>query len=424
MIVYLDTNVYISANYIFDRAYFGTLKKLLAAGKISMLYTSATIGEIKQHIKDDLSTAVKNYNRVLRKDMPVIVGDAVFNLKNLDENKVVDSVIAKLDEFIDLEGVKQISLNPLDAEKLICDYFNLIPPFESKKPNEFKDAIMINAIKQFQVDTKKQICIVSNDKGFIKSFVGDSNFVTFKYLSEFLKYHNQSEEELAFISEFISGKIEKGDFNDIIECYLSDFDIDRGYYGEWHCESSKIDEISCELLYIEEIDGKYVANISTNVEMSIDITYRDEETSYYDKEEDTYLIEYFINAIETHRIIITIAMVFDIKKIEEELSLEDFYVFEDGRLKYINLDQDTMIGSEEIENTLHEESDLEYCNECGTLLGRTQDGAYIDYFGNPLCFNCAISNSNGDICPMCGRKIPHEYMMSGFCKDCELEVDL
>ena len=89
----------------------------------------------------------------------------------------------------------------------------------------------------------------------------------------------------------------------------------------------------------------------------------------------------------------------------------------------ISLDEETMLDSEEIENTLHEEPDLEYCSECGALLGRTQDGAYFDYFGNPLCSNCAVSNSKGEICPMCGRKIPHEYMMSGFCKDCDLGAD-
>lgn len=423
MIVYLDTNVYISANYIFDTGNLGALKNLVTAGKIDILYTSATIGEVKQHIKDDISSAVKKYNRLLRKDMPVLDGDSVYNLKNLDENQVVNSVIAKLDEFIGIEGGIQISLNPLDAEKLLCDYFNQIPPFESKKPSEFKDAIMINAIKQFHVATQKQICIVSNDEGFRKSFAGDSNFAIFKFVGDFLKFHNQSEEELAFISEFISEKIGDGDFDEIIKENLTDFDIDRGYYGEWHCDSGEIDEICSELLYIEEIDGKYVANISTNVEMSIDITYRDESTSYYDNEGESYLIENFIRAIEKHRVIITIAMVCDIQKIEGEFSLNDFYVVEDKRLKYINLDEDTIFDSEVIENTLHDEPDLEYCSECGVLLGRTQDGAYFDYDGNPLCSNCAVSNSNGDICPMCGRKVPHEYMMSGFCKDCESKVD-
>lgn len=32
------------------------------------------------------------------------------------------------------------------------------------------------------------------------------------------------------------------------------------------------------LKYIEDLDGKYIANIAVDIEISIDITYRDENT--------------------------------------------------------------------------------------------------------------------------------------------------
>ena len=78
MIVYLDTNVYISAKYIFNSGYFGTLKNIVAAGKIAVLCTSATIGEVKQHIETDISAAVIKYNRLLRKDMPVLNDEPLY----------------------------------------------------------------------------------------------------------------------------------------------------------------------------------------------------------------------------------------------------------------------------------------------------------------------------------------------------------
>lgn len=331
--------------------------------------------------------------------------------------------MTKLEDFVGLDGVEQIPLNPLDAEKLLADYFNQNPPFESKKPNEFKDAIMINAIKQFQKTSKNRIYIVSNDEGFRKAFEGKDDFLSFKFLSEFLNHYNKTKEELAYVSDFISDKTNDGDFDDIIKDYLLDFDIDRGYYGEWNIDSSNIDELCCGLLYIEETNGKYIANISVDVEISIDITYRDENTSYYDKEEDAYLIENFIHAIENHRVAIDVAIECNIENNADELFLNDFHVIENKRHKYISLSEDTMFDSQEIESTLQEEPDLVYCSECGTLLGRTQNGAYFDYDGNPICSNCAVSNSNGDICPMCGRKVPNEYMMSGFCMDCSPEAD-
>lgn len=423
MVVYLDTNVYIGAKYIFDSGNFGALKNLITAGKVTALYTSATISEVKQHIETDIGTAITKYNRLLRKDMPILIDDPLYNLTNLDVEQVVKTVTDKLDVFSNIVGVEQISLNPLDGEKLVADYFNKVAPFESKKPNEFKDAIMINAIKQFQSTAKSRICIVSNDEGFRKAFENSADFVAFSFLSEFLKYYNQSEIELATISEFLSDIIASGELDDAIKEYFSNFDVDRGDYGEWNCDGGEIDEISCELLYIEEMDGKYVANISADVEIEIDITYRDEDTSYYDKEEGAYLIEHFIHATEKHRTTMELMIVCDVENDEESFELVDYSIIEDSKNKYINLDEDTLYDSEEIESTLHEEPDLEYCNECGALLGRTQDGAYFDYDGNPLCSNCAVSNSNGEICPHCGRKVPHEYMMSAFCKDCYLEVD-
>lgn len=423
MIAYLDTNVYIGAKYIFDRGNFEALKKLVVAGEVSVLYTSATIGEIKAHIQNDISAAITKYNRTLRNDMPVLNEDPIYNLKIINENQAVNSVVAKLEEFVNLNGVEQISLNPLDAEKLLANYFNQNPPFEIKKPNEFKDAIMINAIKKFQETSQNRVCIVSNDGGFRKAFEKENNFITFEFLSGFLKHYNKTKEQLVYISAFISNKTDDGDFDEIIKDYLSDFDIDRGYYGEWNIDSGNIDELCCELLYVEEIDGKYIANIAVDIEISIDITYRDENASYYDKEDGTYLIENFIHAIENHRVTIDVAIKCDIKNYAGVLSLDDFYVVEDKRHKYISLGEDTMFESQEVENTLHEEPDLQYCNECGALLGSTQDGAYFDYDGNAICSKCAVSNSNGQICPMCGRKVPHEYMMAGFCKDCSPEAD-
>ena len=43
---------------------------------------------------------------------------------------------------------------------------------------------------------------------------------------------------------------------------------------------------------------------------------------------------------------------------------------------------------------------------------------YTDYDDNPLCGDCMVTNEKGDICPTCGRKVPHELMNSGFCIDC------
>lgn len=80
------------------------------------------------------------------------------------------------------------------------------------------------------------------------------------------------------------------------------------------------------------------------------------------------------------------------------------------------MDEDTLQNWDELETEYHEEPDLVYCSECGKVMGYTAE--YTDYDDNPLCGDCMVTNEKGDICPTCGRKVPHELMNSGFCIDC------
>lgn len=424
MIVYLDTNAYIGAKYIFDTSNMGILKSLISDGKVTLLYSSATVGEVRQHIDEDISTAVQNYNRVLRKDMPSLKYVEKNSLSELDIQEAIESVKEKAKEFFDQEHSICVSLNPLDAEQLMKDYFSGVPPFEKKKPDEFKDAIMINAVKNFQRTTGEMIYVVSNDEGFRRAFDGDENFVCFDFLSAFLKYYNKQQEVMTKITEGITAAIENAEFEDEIRNYLQKFNVYCGHYEQWENNDIVIDEIYGELIYIEEKNGLWCANVSVDVELSMDITYRDEEHSYYDKEEGTYLIENFIRAVEKHSINVELVMKCDVEENEEgEYEVTDVVFLTNNGVKTLDLDEETLIDSEEIDSILEEEPGLEYCSECGKLLGRTADGAYFDYFDNPLCDECMQVDSKGDICPMCGRKIPYEFMMSGFCKDCEPNVD-
>ena len=46
MLVFFDTNIYIATKYVFDRQKFAILRALMEKGKVNVLYTSATKGEV------------------------------------------------------------------------------------------------------------------------------------------------------------------------------------------------------------------------------------------------------------------------------------------------------------------------------------------------------------------------------------------
>ena len=63
------------------------------------------------------------------------------------------------------------------------------------------------------------------------------------------------------------------------------------------------------------------------------------------------------------------------------------------------------------ENDCYSAEDL--CVECGKNIGQI-----IHRNGGMVCNDCAVVNDKGDICPMCGEKVPHNLMAAGFCKRC------
>ena len=349
MIVYLDTNVYIGAGYQFSTDKFARLRSLIACGDVTVIYSSATQGEVEQHIYNDIRDGVKKYNRLLRKNLSAVVSLAAFDLDQIDENQAVTGVKDSLNEFLSLNGVTKIDLNPLDAEGLMQAYFTSQAPFETKKPCEFKDAIMINAVKQYQKKVQEQIMIISNDDGFRKAFEGDSNFITVPYLGELIKICNQQEEEFDAIVECFVHAIEQDAFYELIYDYFWNFDIDRGYYGEWECHESQIDLIGTELDYLDNRDGKYLVTVDLVLLVIADITHRDEDTSYFDRENGSYLIENCVTWRETHRIETSVTLECVIDQVEDAYAVTDAVIVDDRRLHILDLDEGTMESFEEIE---------------------------------------------------------------------------
>ena len=409
MIVYLDTNVYIGAKYKFDSGKIATLKDLVNSGKVTVLYTNATIGETIQHLEEDIASNVSKYNHSVRMHMSDLNEDNVCDINELKIESVVTSVIEKLMDFQKLDGVKEIPLNPVNADKLFEDYFAGNPPFEAKKPNEFKDAIMINAIKNYQKTIGEPICVVSSDEGFRNAFLEDNNFIIFKFLGGFLKYCNEKYEEKQ-IAECIEAEIKNGMFYEVIKEYLYDSNIWIDYYEQWEGDIEDICNISSELLYLEKKENIIYAMISNEVEILLDITYLDENTSYYDKEDNKYLIENYIHAVEKHKIKLETRVCCDIEiDNNQEYFLQDFEIIEEKKQIYtIDLNDNTRISKKEINSTF-DEQDIGCSSQCEDYDNRSEN------------YDCMKSDDKGEICPECGLKIPHEYMSSGFCQDCANE---
>jgi hypothetical protein len=411
MVVYLDTNVYYGAKFVFDSGKFETLKSYINDGVVKLLYTSATVGEVFRRM-EDIEKEIIVYNRTIRKNLENFKIAEDLSIAEISAQDVIENRKKKLEGLLALPGVECISLNPLDAEQLMNDYFQQRPPFENQKPHEFKDAIMINAIRNYQKKINDTVCVVSDDDGFRKAFEGNNNFSCFKYISQFFKYIQEQTE----LDEYYTTLIQDGFFEEEIFSYLEDLDIDRSDYSEWEYDDKEFYDADFELSYIErgEDPNQLLLHINIEYNISVEITHRDEDQSYYDKEEGRYLIEEYVTWREFHFCCEDLIVVCEI--INSGETFEFVKIISDRKYHYLDLSDETMVDFDEISTSKDEEPDLVYCSQCNSIIGTT--AYYFDYQDNPLCDQCMVCDSHGTICPSCGKKFPYEHTIDGFCEEC------
>lgn len=174
--------------------------------------------------------------------------------------------------------------------------------------------------------------------------------------------------------------------------------------------------------YIEDVNGKHLVHISLSLTIEADITHRDEDTSFYDREEQQYLIKNYVKWREKHQVNIAITIACAVEKDENgEFTIGEAIIINEDRFKTIDLDEDTLLDWDELDTQHRKEPDLVFCSECGKVIGHAAD--YFDYDDNPICGDCMVGNSNGEICPACGRKVPTDLMVNDFCQDCAQDFD-
>ena len=161
--IFLDTNVFgRKEKYDFEKSYKNNILTMLKRySNIDVYMPSIVLEELKKHIKESIENDQNNIKSIyIKKKLTQEFYDEA-----LKEN------LNKLDEFIQRNNIKILNcekyLNIKDINKW---YFNKEKPFETSKPKEFPDAMIISAITNYLKENKyTNVYIVSQDKGFNES---------------------------------------------------------------------------------------------------------------------------------------------------------------------------------------------------------------------------------------------------------------
>lgn len=390
--VFVDTNIYEGANFSFCNKQFSKLKELIEEENVELLYNEIVYQEVYQHIGENLAKAVSEYNKAIdnRAFAPFRIDDKWKNkISQIESDDMVAELRKVWDDYIEDTHATKIPISGVDIDEIIDKYFKKKFPFENKKPTEFKDAICVDSIMQYyDTITDDTIYVVTADKGFRKSFRERDEVVTYYDLNKFLNFaiaqteHLSVEIEKAFESGVLDSCISKLLDNELC---MGSVDVEDVYDD---IDLLRVETQSIEFGYIHELDEEcavVVANASVNVE--VEYTIRDEDNSYYDREDGRYYWENFVTYKATFCVDLEIEVSIAIETDEKDLSVS-VEVDDVNADRNIYLHESEIIESEIIHNTMDDydeekfDENARYCPDCGCKMDYENDmGAF--------CIKCA-----------------------------------
>ena len=349
-IVFLDTNVFVGNKFSFLNKSLTKLKKYVENNVVIMLENEITKKEIYKHMYKKVKSIVDDYNKICEEN-PIIERD------ELNEKEIEEKYKEKLEEIF-INSIK-LPLD-IDIEEIIDQHFNLIPPFEKEKTKEFKDAFVIQLLKKYKKESKEEIFIVTNDRGFQKAFDNVEGFFIFNGISEFI---DKIEMEMLEKNEkYIIESVKNGEFDDKVEDFiLENINFDRySDSSDSTIEDIELERFCYELIEVLENDSIKSFDFNLKLRLKIIFCYLDEDTSYFDREDGEYLFSNYITTREIHDVELSLVInckTEDIKTkdIEEEFYLDEYIEIDKEKTdKSIYLDEDSFVEEEVINNTYND----------------------------------------------------------------------
>ena len=276
-IIFLDTNVFgRKEKYDFDHTYRNNILSMLKRyNNIEVCLPSIVVEELKKHIKESIDNDQNNIKSIYVKR----------KLSQDFYQEVLKENLKKLDEFIERNNIKVLDCEKyLDISDVNKWYFNKEKPFETSKPKEFPDAMIISAIVNFLKEKNyTNVYIVSEDKGFIESIKTKVDCIIVNKLETILKeffdfsiWEYRLVEEYLFENDILKDiaflEFESSNINDIIDVSINKYHLN-----------------ACEIIYDQEETESIVVKVNYNVYLDGNIFVFDPYESIYDEDDEEYI---------------------------------------------------------------------------------------------------------------------------------------
>lgn len=286
--VFIDTEFFVKANLDFNSKTIKSFEELCDYNELNHMTSTIVVGEVKRKIVEHIKDALKGINNFRRKAAVLKEYDDVSVqslFAEINEKVLEDKALKAFDDFIDASSATVIDMTGVDGNEIISMFFDQISPFSAKKPNEFRDAFSLLAIRS-ALKGQEKVYVVSADPDH-KSFCEvNDKFVSIETLSALLNIYNKHDDQRTqFIEDFLLRKKDeiKQQIKEQLEqsdAYNSstweDAEVESFYVeevGDFDPEIIHVDDESCQIIF--DVEVRFLVNASGP----------DYVNGYYDKEE-------------------------------------------------------------------------------------------------------------------------------------------
>ena len=398
--VFIDTQVYISESYNFnEKGRLNFFNKQVFDNKIIHLTSDIVIEEVEKHIRKDIEEATERYNALINgRNLAIFRGSASTPFQNIDNLQMTEEAISIFHKYLSDTKVLKLSIDTIDLNSVISDYFKANPPFGMKKDkkSEFPDAFNLSMIRKY-AEHNPPVIIVSGDADFSE----EKNISCFETLGELLDAINSQDEITQKVKDYL--KSQRQYVFDKVESDLLDigFEIEVdgrnvGRKGDWdgfEYEESEllsvtpIDYYNIEVVGVDHEDRIITAIFECITKLELNCSFFDEANSIWDSVDKEYANTYYGTIHESHRTAVEsiISIAFDDKDKNAKFEIEDIEVDVNIKLDQYTLqkngrrrtDNPYKLGGKDVEIIINP------CPDCGCEMTLENEGV------NGFCIKCA-----------------------------------
>lgn len=409
--VFLDTNIFISGKYNLKSSYFSLLNNLIKKGDVRLLCSEIVIGEVIQHMESDITNAVQKYNKAQKEYYESYAHYDTFNYLKKNVEKEIFMVKEKINAFFTQENSLLLSLEKVNLSSIMSLYFKKKPPFETKKPYEFKDAFNIGLISSFIKEKKEVVYFITADEGMHKAVKGNSLIRVYQSLEKF--YNDDDIKELYNNSnvDLLKEYITKNDLKEEFSNVLQNSEVIRTGFEDYEVLSFDIKDVLLVLQFGETKGDTIFSEIEVNIEYLVSLSCFDEERSIYDPEDKEYIYKATKNIYERHKkcILVKLEFLFNYGG-RFELQTEITSIKE---LDIIELDDESFL--EEAIDITEYVKNLEMYDEYSDYMDGFSD------IGDYICCNCGktVPYTDGQLAESKGRSVLCDACLTNYNPDDE-----